>query len=66
MLTKLPRLRKVKPSLRLIKHHAVQTYGGVKYRYTYSQSRHLDGGEWSASHSGRFTSREGALNRWLG
>jgi hypothetical protein len=45
----------VKLSLCLIQHHAIKTYGRVKlYLYAFLTVA-LDGGEWSASHLGRFT-----------
>jgi hypothetical protein len=49
---------KVKLSLCLTKHHAVKVY---------SLTSALDGGEWSASHPGRFTPRERAPGtHWIG
>jgi hypothetical protein len=47
---------KVKVSLCLTKHHAMKTYWGVEvYSSTAFLTSTLDGGEWSASRSGRFT-----------
>jgi hypothetical protein len=47
-------------SLCLTKHHVMKTYWGVEvYLHAFLISA-LDGGEWSASHSGRLTPRERA------
>jgi hypothetical protein len=41
--------------------------GEWRYSSTHSLTSALDGGEWSASHSGRFTPREGAPGtHWVG
>jgi hypothetical protein len=41
--------------------------GEWRYSSTHSLSSALDGGEWSASHPGRFTPREGAPDTlWIG
>jgi hypothetical protein len=45
------------------------TRGQVKFFlcFTHSLTSVLDGGEWSASHPGRFTPREGAADtHWIG
>jgi hypothetical protein len=58
---------KVKLTLFLTKHHAMKTYwrsGGETPRILTSA---LDGGEWSASRSGGFTSRQRATGtHWIG
>jgi hypothetical protein len=51
---------KVKLSLCLTKHHAMKTYWGSGYIAPRILDLGLDGGELSASRSGRFTSRERA------
>jgi hypothetical protein len=51
---------KVKLSLCLTKHHAMKTYWEWRYSSTHSLTSALDGGEWSASHPGRFIPRERA------
>jgi hypothetical protein len=58
---------KVKLSLCLIKHHSIKTYGGVEvYLHAFLISA-LDGGEWSASHPGRYTNRERSPDtHWIG
>jgi hypothetical protein len=50
---------KVKLSLCYTKHHAIKTHGGGDIDYVFLITT-LDGGEWSASLSGRFTSGETA------
>jgi hypothetical protein len=54
-------------SLCLIKHHDMKTYwgrGGIVHACLTSV---LDGGEWSASRTGRFTPGERALDtHWIG
>jgi hypothetical protein len=52
------KVKKVKLSLCLNKHHAMETYGGVKVSSTHSLTSALDGGEWSALRPGRFTPRK--------
>jgi hypothetical protein len=55
-------------SLCLTKKHAMKAVlGEWKYSSTHSLTSALDGGEWSASRPGRFTSRERVLGtRWIG
>jgi hypothetical protein len=59
---------KVKLSLCLTKHHAMKAYwwsGGIAPRILLTFA--LDGGEWSASRSGRFTHRKRAPDtHWIG
>jgi hypothetical protein len=49
-----------KLSLCLIKHHAMKKYWGVEVQLHVFLISALDGGEWSASHHGRFTPGEKA------
>jgi hypothetical protein len=51
----LPKYVMVKDRVRVIKHHTMMVYGGVEYSVSLSNFA-LDGDEWSASCSGRFTS----------
>jgi hypothetical protein len=46
---------KVELSLCLTKHHAMKTLGEWRYSSTHTFTSALDGGEWLASHLGRFT-----------
>jgi hypothetical protein len=39
----------------LTKHHAVKRYGGIEVQLHHALTSALDGGEWSASRPGRFT-----------
>jgi hypothetical protein len=58
---------KVKLSLFLIKHHATKTYGEVEVHLQVFLTSALDGGEWSASRPGRFTTRENVPSiHWTG
>jgi hypothetical protein len=58
---------KVKLSLCLTKHHAMKMYWGVEVQLHGFLTLVLDGGEWSASHPGRFTPRERAPGtHWIG
>jgi hypothetical protein len=51
----------------LTEHHAMKAYWGWRYNYTHSLTSALDGGEWSASRSGRLTPRERAPGtHWIG
>jgi hypothetical protein len=54
-------------SLCLTKHHAMKAlWGEWMYSSTHSLTLALDGGEWSASRSGRFTPRERApVTHWI-
>jgi hypothetical protein len=49
---------KVKLYLCLIKHHTMETYGGVESTAPHILMSALYGGEWTASHSGCFTLRK--------
>jgi hypothetical protein len=51
---------KLKVSPCLIKRHAMKTYWGAKVQFHSFLTSALDGGEWSASHPGRFTCGERA------
>jgi hypothetical protein len=51
----LTKYRAVKSYPYVIKHHAMKTCGGVKVQLHALLTSALDGGEWSASSSGRFT-----------
>jgi hypothetical protein len=58
---------KDKVSLSLTEHQAIKTYWGVEVELHAFLTAALDGGEWSASRSGRFTPREKASGtHWLG
>jgi hypothetical protein len=51
----------------LTKHHAIKVYWGVEVRLYAFLNSVLDGGEWSASHLGRFIPRERAPgSHWIG
>jgi hypothetical protein len=51
----------------LTEHHAMKVYWGVKVQLHAFLTSALDGGEWSASHHGRFTPRERAPGtHWIG
>jgi hypothetical protein len=51
----------------LTKYHDMKAYGGVEICSTRSLISALDGGEWSDSRPGRFTSRERAPGtHWIG
>jgi hypothetical protein len=56
--------RNVRLSLCLTTNHAMKTYWGVEVQLHAFLISELDGGEWSASRSGRFT--PGSLDRRLG
>jgi hypothetical protein len=58
---------KVNLSLHLTKHHAMNTYGGVKVQPHAFLTSARDGDEWSASRSGRFTPGVRASSiHWIG
>jgi hypothetical protein len=58
---------KVVPVLFLTKHRAMKAYWEWRYSSTHSLTLALDGGEWSASQPGRFTSKERApATHWIG
>jgi hypothetical protein len=58
---------KVKLSLCLTKHHAMEAYWELRYSSTHSLISALDGGEWLASRPGRFTPKERAPGtHWIG
>jgi len=58
---------KIKLSLCLTKHHDMRRIGEWRHRSTHSSTAALDGGEWSASRSDRFTHRERASGtHWIG
>jgi hypothetical protein len=61
----------VKLSLYLTKHHSMKAYWGVAVQFHAFLTSALDGGEWSASGTGRFISRERApvtyrMGGWVG
>jgi hypothetical protein len=61
------RSAKVKLSLCLYKYHAMKAYWGSGDIVPRILTSALHGGEWSASHSGRFTPRERAPDtHWIG
>jgi hypothetical protein len=54
-------------SLCLIEHHAMKAYWGSEGKLHALLTSALDGGEWSASRTGRFTPRERAPGtHWIG
>jgi hypothetical protein len=58
---------KVKLSLCFHENHAMKAYGGSGGTVPLTLTSALDGGEWSASRSGRFTARERApRTHWIG
>jgi hypothetical protein len=51
----------------ILKYHAMKTRGGVEIQLHEFLISALDGGEWSASHPGRFTPGERAPGtHWIG
>jgi hypothetical protein len=58
---------KVELFLCFAKRHSVKTYWGWSYSTTHSLTSALEGGEWSASRSGRFTpAKEPPHTHWMG
>jgi hypothetical protein len=57
---------KVKLSLHVTKHHAIKTYGGVEVQLHAFLISALDGDDWSAPRSGRFTPGFHWIGDWVG
>jgi hypothetical protein len=48
-------------------HHAMKAYWEWRYSSTHSLTSALDGGEWSASRTGRFITKDRASDtHWIG
>jgi hypothetical protein len=61
------KVKKVKLSLCLTKHHAMKTHWGVEVQLHAFLTSALDGGEWSASRPGCFTPKERSPGtHWIG